>query len=204
MNGVVDDLALLEAWRSGDRVAAGELLDRHIEGLARFFRGKVPGDVEDHIQEVFTRCLARGPRLAPGSSFRAYLYAVARNLLCENFRKASRQPFDPMLVSVADVAPNISAVLRRADDQRLLLDALSRIPIDAQLALELYYWEGLRGPELADVLGISEGTARSRIRLAKERIRRILDQLDRRELVRGPADFDAWAASLRDELTKAR
>ncbi len=177
MTRVSDDLALLDAWIGGDRVAAGELLDRHIEGLSRFFRGKVMGDVEDHIQEAFTRCLARRQSLEPGSSFRAYLFAVARNLLCEQLRKAARQPVDPALVSVADLSPNASAALRRADDRRLLLDALSQIPIDSQLTLELYYWENLSVDEVARVLEVPAGTVKSRLHRARSQLRQRLETL---------------------------
>lgn len=175
MKRVTEDLALLDAWLAGDRVAAGELLDRHIEGLSRFFRGKVAGEVDDYIQETFTRCLARRTNLEAGSSFRAYLFAVARNLLCEHFRNTARRPVDPALVSVADLSPNASAALRRADDRRLLLDALRRIPIDSQLTLELFYWESLSLAEMASVLEVPAGTVKSRLHRARGQLRRELE-----------------------------
>lgn len=196
MKYVSDDLVLLDAWISGDRVAGGELLDRHVEGLTRFFRGKVTGDVEDYIQESFTRCLARRQTLQPGSSFRAYLYTVARNLLFEYFRKSARQPLDAATVSVVDVAPNASAVLRSADDQRLLRDAMARIPVDSQIALELYYWENLDVAEIARVLEVPVGTIKSRLHRARTQLRQRLESLGEGDalLTTSLRHLDAWAA----------
>ncbi len=171
MTPVADDLALLDAWVQGDRVAAAELLDRHIDSLSNFFRGKVHGDIEDFIQEAFTRCLAQRQGLDPGSSFRAYLFAVARNLLYAHFRKRARSPVDATLTSVADLSPNASAALGRADEQRLLLQCLSQIPIQSQLALELYYWEDLSITELAEVLEVPAGTVKSRLHRARSQLR---------------------------------
>ncbi len=202
MGCLADDLALLDAWLGGDRDAAGELLDRHIEGLSRFLRGKVTGDVDDHIQEVFTRCLARRQSLESGSSFRAYLFAVARNLVCEQFRTMARQPVDTALVSVADLSPNASAVLRRADDRRLLLDALSRIPIDSQLTLELYYWENLSVDEMARVFEVPAGTIKSRLHRARSQLRQQLETLGEGhpELSASLECLDEWNRSpIRDQ-----
>lgn len=168
---IVDDLALLDAWVAGDRDAAASLLDRHVDGLSRFFRGKIGGDVDDFVQEAFTRCLAQRRSLEPGSSFRAYLFAVARNLLYEHLRKSARMAVDPALTSISDLSPNASTLMRRADDQRLMLECLTRIPLDSQLALELFYWEELGVAELADVLGIPVGTVKSRLHRARSQLR---------------------------------
>ena len=61
-----------------------------------------------------------------------------------------------------------SAEAAQHEEQRLLLEALRRIPLDLQIAIELHYWEGMSGPDLAQVLDIPEGTVRSRLRRARE------------------------------------
>jgi len=95
-------------------------------------------------------------------------------------------------------------VARRREHQ-LLLTALRAIPLDLQVALELYYWEQLDGAELAEVLGIPEGTARSRLRRAREAIAEKIAELEG-DADPGAAslrDLDAWAAALRTALTPA-
>ncbi len=172
-----DDLALLDAWANGDRDAAGTLLDRYVDPLGRFLRGKV-ADVEDCVQETFTRCLARRQGLTPGSSFRAYLFATARNLLYEQFRKSARRQIDPQRTSLADLGPTPSAILGRDQERQLMMAALQRIPVESQLAIELYYWESLSVAEMASVLEIPVGTVKSRLHRARGQLRRQLEQLD--------------------------
>jgi RNA polymerase sigma-70 factor (ECF subfamily) len=58
-----------------------------------------------------------------------------------------------------------------------LRDALARIPLDDQIALELAYLEGMPGRDVARVLGIGENTVRSRLARAKERVRAALAEL---------------------------
>ena len=49
-----------------------------------------------------------------------------------------------------------------------MLQALRRLPIDYQIVLELYFWEKLRAAAVAEIIGVPEGTARSRIRRARQ------------------------------------
>jgi len=71
---------------------------------------------------------------------------------------------DTGVTSVVDLGMSPSGAAAEAQDFVRLRDALRRLPIDVQVALELYYWEDLSGPEMADVLELPEGTVRSRIR----------------------------------------
>ncbi len=67
---------------------------------------------------------------------------------------------------------------------------MRRIPFDFQVALELFYWERMTAPEIAAVLDVPEGTARSRIRLGRER-GRLLGELPRAIQRRSLAGVDA-------------
>ncbi|MCA9595573.1 MAG: sigma-70 region 4 domain-containing protein, partial [Myxococcales bacterium] len=79
---------------------------------------------------------------------------------------------------------------------------LRAIPLELQIALELHYWEQMSGPEIARVLGIAEGTVRSRLRRAKEALDAKMVELSRspRELETTMANLENWAAGLRDAL----
>ena len=52
-----------------------------------------------------------------------------------------------------------------------MLAALRRLPLQSQMLLELYYWEDLTGPELAQTLELSHNTVRSRLSRAREALR---------------------------------
>lgn len=175
---MTDERTLLASWSDGDDAAATALMDRCVDPLARFFRGKVGGPVDDFVQETLVRCLARRASLAPGSSFRAYMFTVARHLLFEHFRRtAKREVLDADAISLADLAPSPSSALRRSSEQRLMQAALREIPLQSQLVLELFYWEELSVAELATVLEIPEGTVKSRLHRARAQLKAKLEAI---------------------------
>jgi RNA polymerase sigma-70 factor (ECF subfamily) len=198
------DAQLLDRWAEGDTAACRILLDRHFEGLARFFRNKVSAGVEDLIQQTLMTCVRRREALRDRASFRAYLYTVARRLVHEHCRKLRREHerFDPLQSSVADLRTSPSQFASRREEHRLLLMALQTLPLDLQITLELRYWEQLSGPELADVLGVPEGTVRSRIRRGTALLRDALARLGTQDLCAETslADFQAWAAGIREHV----
>lgn len=76
-----------------------------------------------------------------------------------------------------DLAPGLSSVAVQRAEQRLLVAALQRIPLDLQMAIELYYWEELSVAELATALEIPPGTVKSRLHRARELLRQEMAEL---------------------------
>lgn len=199
------DFELLDAWRAGDREAGNTLFERHFDAICRFFANKVAHGVDDLIQKTFLGCVESRDRFQKQASFRTFLFAVAHNVLREHFRERRREGVPPDLgeTSTDELTPSPSAVFAAHEEQRLLLEALRRIPLDYQLVLELYYWEDMAAPELAQVLAIPEGTVRSRLRKAKEALSERMKSLARTpELLRATfSDLDAWVRSLRAQIS---
>jgi len=201
---VADDAELLEQWRAGDRRAGEALFDRHFDAVARFFRNKVDHGIDDLIQRTFLACIETRDRFRGDSSFRTYIFAVAHNVLGKHYRSNRRHgdKIDFGVTSVHDIAPSPSMIVAQHREQRLLLQALRRIPLDLQVVLELYYWERLPAKQVAEVVGVPEGTARTRIRRAKQ----LLEQ-EMAKVAGNPADLSStlvnleeWAAGLREQL----
>lgn len=199
------DFELLDAWRAGDREAGNTLFERHFDAICRFFANKITHGVDDLIQKTFLGCVESRDRFQKQASFRTFLFAVAHNVLREHFRERRREGVPPDLgeTSTDELTPSPSAVFAAHEEQRLLLEALRRIPLDYQLVLELYYWEDMAAPELAQVLAIPEGTVRSRLRKAKEALSERMKSLARTpELLRATfSDLDAWVRSLRAQIS---
>jgi RNA polymerase sigma-70 factor (ECF subfamily) len=196
------DQALYDGWRSGDAKAGTRLFERYFNDLYRFFRNKTDDDIEDLVQQTFLSCLSGAP-FRGDSRFRSYLLAIARNVLYVHWNNRRYESSrDVGELAVADLAPSPSAILGKRREERLILEALRSIPLDLQTALELYYWEELSGPELAAVLGIPEGTVRSRIRRGQEALDQALTRLtDDAVLLRSTSsDLDAWAKLVRDQV----
>ena len=204
MTAAADDLQLLEAWRGGDRRAGEQLFERHFDAVARFFRNKVNDGIDDLIQRTFLACVEGKDRFRGEASFRTFLFAVAHNVLSKHYRSKRRHGdrIDFGVTSVHDLAPSPSVVIGKHHEHRVLLKALRRIPLEHQIVLELYYWERQTAAEVAQVLDVPEGTARTRIRRAKQLLEEQMNRLveDKALLESTLVNLDSWAASLRDLL----
>jgi RNA polymerase sigma-70 factor (ECF subfamily) len=198
------DADLLEAWRSGDRAAGEQLFERHFDAVARFFRNKVDRGIDDLIQRTFLACVESKDRFRGDSTFRTFLFGVAHNVLGKHFRSKKRHGdrIDFGVTSVHDISPSPSVIVARHREQQVLLQGLRRIPLESQIVLELYYWEKLTAADVAQVVGVPEGTAKTRIRRAKQLLEQEMGKLisSKDQLESTVANLDSWAAGLRDQV----
>ncbi|MBL9107246.1 MAG: sigma-70 family RNA polymerase sigma factor [Myxococcales bacterium] len=173
------DIELLDAWCGGDKAAGDALIRRYFEAVCRFFRSKLGEDVEDLIQRTFHICTVRRMDLGAGGSFRGFLFGVARNLLLDHLRRRYRRgPHDDVHVhSLRDLGTTPSEAVARGERERMIQEAMLRIPLEQRLLLELAHWEGLSGREIAQALEIGENTVRSRLSRARAALREALEQL---------------------------
>lgn len=197
------DYELLAAWSDGDAQAGNELFLRHFDSVERFFRNKVDGSAQDLVQEVFLACVAGRDRFRRDASFRTYLFRIARNKLCDHYRARYSGRLDFTTTSAIDLGASPSAVAAKREEQALLLRALRSIPLDHQIALELFYWEGMRSAELAEVLDLNPNTVRSRLQRAKENLKEAIRKASRTAEVAEQTitNLEDWAAALRAEIS---
>ncbi len=194
-----DDRELLARWRDGDSRAGSRLFDRHFRALHRFFRNKVDVGVEDLIQETMVAVVRGRDRIRDDGSFRAYLFGTAKLVLYAHIRsRAPHREIDVEHESLADLSPGVSTAYAKHREQQILLQALRMLPMEFQVTLELYYWEGMSGPELAAALDIPEATVRSRLRRGSEKLREHVERLGTSpELVASTmSDIGQWLAQL--------
>ncbi len=198
----MEDVELLETWRAGDVEAGSVLFERHFPSVYGFFRNKTSGAVDDLVQKTFMACVEGKDRVKT-SSFRAYLFGVARNVLYGEFRHRRKQEaIDFGVSSVHDLDPGPASAMGKKEEHRLLLQALRRIPLNYQIALELYYIEGMRGPELAEILDVPLPTVRSRIRRGLEQVKREIEALAATPSLAESTvgGLESWAADLGGHL----
>jgi RNA polymerase sigma factor (sigma-70 family) len=173
----VDDFELLERWRAGDHVAGRDLFARHLRDIHRFFRNKVGAEADDLVQATFLACVTARDRFRGLSTFRTYLFAIARHELYGFLRRLpGGDDVDFELTSIEEIATSPGSRLdraRRADGLRV---ALAHLPVEQQLLLELHYWHELDAAGLAEVFEATPGAIRVRLVRARRALR---DQLER-------------------------
>lgn len=204
MDHAVTDDVLLHRWRGGDKSAGEVLLQRYYGQVTRFFLNKCGiGDVADLVQETFAACVEARERLREGR-FRSYLFTVAYNVFCRHLRQRYRAGGDIDLeqVTVRSVAKSPSSVLTQRREQRLLLEALRAIPVNYQVALELYYWEQLSTSDIGAILNVPAGTVRTRLVRARDALEAAMSQLtlSPEELASTLTDLDKWATQCRQAI----
>lgn len=206
------DTQLLARWQDGDKKSGAELFDRHYAAVARFFANKAGNDAQDLAQKTFLACVGATANFEGRSSFRSFLFGIAHNVLREHYRARARANARemPLETSIHDLAPGLNTLYgRRQNEQRLLL-ALRMLPMDTQVLLELYFWEDMTARELANSTGVPEGTIRTRIRDARIKLGKILEQLPSASAARGGPDdgadegerVDAWVRSTRAQMPR--
>jgi RNA polymerase sigma-70 factor (ECF subfamily) len=199
------DEELLSRWRAGDQAAGATLLRRHHESIARFFMSKVGADGEDLVQATFLGLLDGAlERFRDDASFRTFLFGIARKKLLEHLRNTirDRERFDPQHATIAGLQRSASSVIDAHGQNKLLLAALRRLPIDTQLMLELHYWEDMRINDIARVLDLPASTIKTRMHRGRARLDEEMRALadSREQLETTLRGLDGWAQKLRSEL----
>jgi RNA polymerase sigma-70 factor (ECF subfamily) len=196
---------LLDAWRCGDASAGEVLFVRHFATVGRFFRNKVAADrVADLIQETFTAAVEGRDRILDSSRFRAYLLSIAYYVFCKYLRDSYRRipNVDLDEISVDALGPTPSVLLAKHQEQRLLLEGLRAIAVNYQVVLELHYWEGLTTSQIAEVLGVPNGTVRSRLQRARDALEAAMASIARSpEVLESTLTrLEDWARRCSEEL----
>lgn len=169
------DGLLVARLAAGDDEAIAEIFDRFgpfLYGLAR----RVTGDstlAEDVVQEVLTTLWSHPERFDPDrGSLRAFLGVQAHRRAVDAVRREVRRAahedrekaLDP---GASDPFPDETESIGLVD---IIRQAIGRLPAPQRQAVELAYFQGCTQRELAGVLGIPEGTAKSRLRLAQAKL----------------------------------
>src|SRR5262245_45230510 len=162
------DLALLASWRAGNKQAGEDLFTRHFADIYRFLEHKA-GDAADEIaQQTFMACVAGRDNFRAQSTCRTYLFAIARYQLYSHLRRASqRAQLDFTITSLAEIVTSAATRLGRAQQIEQLRTALTELPADDQLLLELHYWHELDAAALGEVFEAAPGTIRVRLLRAR-------------------------------------
>lgn len=201
---VAEELELLRSWQQGDAAAGRTLVERHFKSVYRFFVNKVPSQAADLVQETFLACIEGQARFRGASSFRTYVFAIARRRLYRYWRDNKGDHATEL--SVAELVAQAGCpadALAIHQEQKLLLRGLRKLPLKTQILLELAYFEGFTDRELAELEDIPVGTLKSRLRKARATLADAMSTIASGALLESTThDLDGWIRGIRERLAQ--
>jgi RNA polymerase sigma-70 factor (ECF subfamily) len=166
------DVELVRALNAGDTAAFDALYYRHrawVARLAQRFTGN-GDDALDVLQETFSYFFRKFPGFVLTASMTTFLYPVVKNLSIAARRKRNRLaqlPDDPARLEPA--APATTDYDRQREE---LSAVLAGLPEGQREALLMRFVDGMSLAEIAEALGVPEGTVKSRLHNAIATLRR--------------------------------
>jgi RNA polymerase sigma-70 factor (ECF subfamily) len=160
--------ALIRAAAAGDLGAFERLVRTYQEPVWRFLR-RLLGDAgvaEDVAQETFLRVFRRLPTFSFEAKFSTWVFQIARNAGVDELRSRRRR------IRLASLAPPPTPAVGMPETRAEIDAALASLPVDLREAVLLIEVLGLRYHEVARVLGVPEGTVKSRVFSARSRLHR--------------------------------
>jgi RNA polymerase sigma factor (sigma-70 family) len=178
----VEWATLIGSVAEGDREAYRRLFEHfapRVKGLM-LKAGARSDDAEEIAQETLLAVWRKAAQFDPVSAgASAWIYTIARNLRIDQVRRAARAgavDHEAELDYLVDPADPADDVMARNDEADRIARALSSLSEEQSIAIRLSFIEERPHPEIADILGIPLGTVKSRIRLAMNRLRALLDE----------------------------
>ena len=191
-----DDAALLRAVARGDEGALAALYDRHAGWLTvRMTRRCAMPDVVDHaIQDTFLALWRQAGSYRGGAEVAAFIWGIGVRRLIDATRRESARRRRPLPAAEPQVVVSAEDQVLVGIEHGRLGQALAGLSPDLRGALEATVLDGLTCAEAAVLLGVAEGTVKSRCHRARVALRAALA-----EQQAGPETTarrrEAWGAS---------
>jgi len=176
----MDADAHVMAQVQGGELEAFERLVKQYQGPLYAFFVRLVGrtaDAEDLVQETFLRVYKARETFDPLRAFAPWLYGIATHVLGDYGRRQERvratmaRAVEELTASEAMEVSDVGDQAARRDVIRHVRDSMQQLPEDHRLVLILRHYHGLRYEDIAQALGLSVGTVKSRIHYALAKLR---------------------------------
>ena len=173
-----DDEVLVDRFLGGDQTAFDALVLRYQDRLHRFVAWSIgTGEADDTTQDVFVEAYRSLASWRRKSTFRTWLYGVARNVCRYRARQARGRDSSYGGSNVDDFPDDTTGPFEsvaKTVERAVLLAAVTRLPREQRVTLMLRAWEGLSYDEIAAVTKVPKGTVRSRLHSARRTVARAI------------------------------
>lgn len=169
------DAELLAAHVAGDRYAFDQLFRRHHRQLHRLARltSRTSEDADDALQDAMLSAHRGAGSFRYDAAVSSWLHRIVVNACLDRLRRAKAHP-TARLEDVYPVADRTAQVETAIAVQR----ALMRLPVEQRAAVVAVDMQGYSIADTARMLGVAEGTVKSRCARARARLARLLGYLN--------------------------
>ncbi len=186
---------LLAVQKADNHRRVHALVNEYMDFVWRSLRrlGVADPDCDDGCQRVWV-VVAQKLGAIEGDKIRSFVFSVVVRVASEmrrNYRRHQHLALDEL--DVEPTRPDTEGLVEQRRVRELLDQLLSGLSWDLRTVFVMYEIEGMSSPEIAEVLGISRGTAASRLRLAREAFQRNLQR--HRARARSSSDLGAPSTS---------
>lgn len=182
------DAALMARVRAGELDAFEPLVRRYEKRLFGYFLNLVedPAAAADLAQETFVRVYRAAPRYRESGRFESWLFRIAGNLVKSRQRRPDQRAAHLSLEDAPAAERELAArgperrpdeAAWRAELRDALERALPKVPLVFREAVLLRDVQGWSYREIAEMLGVEEGTVKSRAHRGRQRLRELLAPL---------------------------
>jgi len=169
------DAELLAAHIAGDRDAFAELFHRHRRQLYRLARltTRSPEDAEDALQDAMLSAHRGAGSFRHDAAVHSWLHRIVVNACLDRLRRGKGRPTTPLedIYPVADRTTQVETAI-------VVQQALMRLPVEQRAALVAVDMQGYSIADTARMLGVAEGTVKSRCARGRARLAHLLGYLN--------------------------
>ncbi|MGN1151325.1 MAG: RNA polymerase sigma factor [Lachnospiraceae bacterium] len=176
----LDEEVLVRQMKEGDKASFDLLYDKYKNVALRtayLITGNLP-DSEDVVQDTFVKVYLHCKELKNDSGFKAWMMQILVRTAYKTGKKKGRELPDEEVIDKADTRTERSSLeqVLVKEESRMLSEAIHRLPIKQRTVVILFYYQEYSVSEIARMLGSREGTVKSRLHVARERLRVMLEK----------------------------
>jgi RNA polymerase sigma-70 factor (ECF subfamily) len=170
------DAELLAAHIAGDQYAFEELFYRHHRQLYRLAQitSRNPDDAADALQDAMLSAHRNAPTFRHDAAVSSWLYRIVVNACLDRLRRNKAHATTALL----DDACHVGDPTARVDTAIVVERALMRLPVEQRAAVVAVDMQGYSVAETARMLGVAEGTVKSRCSRARAKLAEALEYFD--------------------------
>ena len=178
-----DEPALVERLRAGDAAAFETLVGRYLRrahAVAYRLLGQKE-DAEDLVQEAFMAVLQRVDTFQAGRPFAPWFFRILVNRGLNARKARALRAVEEIPETAAHRGPTPEREAEQTELRGRLREAMEALPERQRTIVQLFDLEGFAGPEIAEILEISDGTVRWHLHEARKTLKKALAPYARSE-----------------------